>query len=88
MVGYWLYLTIHVQVRTLGHTNLYIYCTILSYWITMFGLSIKSLLDTKCPFIKDTKCPNVTHVDDFICDNCCVSIVRYKIDRINYKKTN
>ena len=32
----------------------------------MFGLSIKSLLDTKCPFIKDAKCPNVTHVCQMI----------------------
>ena len=56
----------------------------------MFGLSIKSLLDTKCPFIKDTKCPNVTHVCQMIlyATNCCVSIVRYKFDRIIYKKTN
>ncbi len=57
----------------------------------MFGLSIKSLLDTKCPFIKDTKCPNVTHVCQMILYATivvCMSIVRYKFDRINYKKTN
>ncbi len=48
----------------------------------MFGLSIKSLLDTKCPFIKDTKCPNVTHVCQMILYATIVVRVLYDINLI------